>query len=652
MLTDRSDYPTELWRLRVRRLLACLVILAVAAGNAAQSPQSSDPQQIFRTGVDLVRLDVSVLDKNRQPIHGLRAEDFTVLEDGKPQPVVAFAAVDIPSPPPVAAVWMREVGSDVATNQLDLRRIVVILMDDGMTSPDDGAPKTARQIARGVVERLGPNDLAAVVFTLSGKPQNFTSDRRQLIAAVDSFTPKASPVAGRMTAAAPNARPGQLGPPLGGPPLGCKMPGGGENCLTRTLKLVASALENTPVGRKTIVLISSGYPYNFTMENLEAPMDMDDLQRTFRQLQSANVNVYPFDPRGLTSDGIISDTIDSLRTFADHTGGRATVATNTPWEQVPQVFLENSSYYLLGIRPAAGKSNGFRRVRIQVARPGADVRSRAGYFAAAPARARTKEPPTELEKAFAGALPSGSLPLDVSVAPFAAADGKQGVVVVTTGVRRPVRDATTVEKLDVRTAAFTVGETKERASHRQGAEITLRPNASGERRVELYSRLALKPGRYEIRSAAETSGSAGGVFTQLEVPDFSKARLSLSGLVLGFARSGDTDGLADLLPIVPTAARAFPRSGQIAAFVRVYQGGKDAPVPVQMHVRIVDAATQAIVDESMVLDPTRFGSRRAADCPFQLPLSKLGDGEYLLTIEAAAGKNTARREVRFAVRSD
>jgi len=632
--------------------LACLLAVLAAAHTGAQAPQPPDPQQIFRTGVDLVRLDVSVLDRNRQPIHGLRAEDFTVLEDGRPQPVVAFAAVDIPSPPPVAAEWMRAVGSDVATNQLDMRRIVVILMDDGMSAPDDGVPNAARQIARGVIERLGPNDLAAVVFTFGGKAQNFTTDRRQLIAAADSFAPKATFDAGRMTAAAPNSRMPQLGPPLTGAPLGCQMPGGGRNCLTTTLKNVAAALEHTPVGRKTVVLISSGVPYKFTMENLDAPNDLDDLRRTFSQLQRANINVYPFDPRGLTSEGIISDRIDSLRMFADHTGGRATVATNTPWEHVAQVFLENSSYYLLGIRPAGGTSNGFRRVTIKVGQPGAEVRSRAGYFVAAPARATAKEPPTELEKAFAGALPSGTLPVDVTVAPFAAADAKQSVVVVTTGIRRPVRETTAVEKLDVRTAAFPVGEAKERAAHRQAVEITLRPHATGERRFEVYSRLALKPGRYEIRSAAEAPGSAGGVFTQLEVPDFSKARLSLSGLVLGFARHGTKDELADLLPIVPTAARAFPRSGQIAAFVRVYQGGRDAPVPVQMRLRIVDAATQSVVDESMVLEPARFGPRRAADCPFQLPLSKLGEGEYLLTIEAAAGKNSARREVRFGVGGD
>jgi len=122
--------------------------------------------------------------------------------------------------------------------------------------------------------------------------------------------------------------------------------------------------------------------------------------------------------------------------------------------------------------------------------------------------------------------------------------------------------------------------------------------------------------------------------------------------VLGFARVSEADGLADLLPIVPTAARAFPRSGQIAAFVRVYQGGKDALVPVQVRLRIVDATTQTVIDESMIFDPTRFGSRRAADGPFQLPLSRLAEGEYLLTFEAVAGKNTSRRDVRFSVRPD
>lgn len=632
------------------RVLALVLIAAATAGHTVQSQQPDSLPQ-FRTGIDLVRLDVSVIDKNRQPIHGLRAEDFTVLENGKPQPVVAFAAVEIPSAPPAAAGWMSEVGSDVANNQLDLRRVVVIIMDDGLTAPDDGVPRAAKQIARGVIERLGPNDLAAVVFTFQGKSQNFTNNHRQLLAAADSFSPKATAAPGRFSAAAPNSR---AMPALGGPPLGCAMPGGGETCLTKTLKSVASALEDTPIGRKTIILISSGTPYKFTVDSLDVGSDINDLQKTFRQLQVANVNVYPFDPRGLTSDGIVSDALDSLRMFAENTGGRATIATNTPWEQVPQVFAENSSYYLIGIRPGEGKPGSFRRLSIKVAKPDAEVRARAGYYAVTGPRSRGNKtaagPVSGLDTAFGSALPSGTLPLDVSAAPFASLDGKQGVVVVTTAVRRTVSANAAPEKFQVRTAAFDAGTLKERAGQQHTAEVTPRANAPGERRFEVQSRLGLKPGRYEIRSAAEAPGSSGGVFTQVELPDFSKARLSLSGLILGLTKTGQQDGLADLLPIAPTTARTFPRSGKAAAFVRIYQGGKDALVPVQMHLRILDAGTRAVIDQTTTFDAARFATRRAADCPFQLPLSELGEGEYLLTVDASTGKETARRELRFTVR--
>ena len=638
----------------MRRILTSLLVAAAGAAYQAQAPQSSRVQETFRTGVELVRLDVSVLDKDRRPIRGLTAEDFTILEDGKPQPIAAFSAIDIPAAVAPAAGWMHEVGSDVVTNQLDVRRVVVILMDDGNTSADDGAPKTARQIARAVIDRLGPNDLAAVVFTLQGKPQNFTTDRRQLIAAVESFVPKANVRPGKWTAANPNMRDLPTGVvPETGTPLACQIPGF-PNCLTRTLTSVASAIEDTPTGRKTIALISSGVPYNFSMENLNLASDVDDLQQTFHNLQRANVNVYPFDPRGLTADGIISERIDSLRIFADHTGGRATVATNTPWEQVPQMFAENSSYYLLGIRPPDnGKPDAFRRIAVKVAVPDAEVRARAGYYPATrKARSRTSKsapPLTGLDQAFGAALPSGTLPLEVSVVPLAASDGRQGVVLVTTSVRRPVTETISTERLAIRTAAVDISSAKELASHRQTGELTLRPHASGERRFELQSRLTVRPGRYEIRVGAEVSGSAGGVFTPVEVPDFSKAPLSVSGLVLGLRRSVQDDGLAGLLPIVPTAAREFTASAPVTAFLRVYQGGRSAPVPVEIRLRTVDTSMRTVGEESTHLEPARFQSGRSADCEFELPLSRLAEGEYLLTVEASAAKSSARREVRFRV---
>jgi VWFA-related protein len=185
----------------MRRIASLSITSACLAGLAAFA--QSGPQVPFRAGIEVVRLDVSVLGKDRQPIRGLTAADFTVLENGKPQPIVAFSSVDIPTVPLPSAPWMRDVGSDVATNTLDTRRVVVIVMDDGMTESDPGTAKTAKVIARNVIDRLGPNDLAAVVFTFQGRSQNFTTDHSRLIAAADSFIPKFGATPHPMSAAAP-----------------------------------------------------------------------------------------------------------------------------------------------------------------------------------------------------------------------------------------------------------------------------------------------------------------------------------------------------------------------------------------------------------------------------------------------------------------
>ena len=76
------------------------VLVSALAGQQPPSP----PRPTFRAGVDAVQLDVSVLDKERRPIRGLTAADFTVLEDGKPRAIVAFSAIELPPMPADVAV--------------------------------------------------------------------------------------------------------------------------------------------------------------------------------------------------------------------------------------------------------------------------------------------------------------------------------------------------------------------------------------------------------------------------------------------------------------------------------------------------------------------------------------------------------------------
>ncbi len=168
------------------QLLKTVLALAVSIGLAAHEPLG--PPQTFRTGVEAVEIDVSVLDSKREPVRGLKAADFFITEDGKAQPIIAFAAVDLPPWEMTAAAWTREIARDVVSNQFNMQRVVVVLIDDFNIEFNPSDAETARRIGREVIDQLGPADVAAVVYTFNrNKGQEFTTDRGLLRASVDRF---------------------------------------------------------------------------------------------------------------------------------------------------------------------------------------------------------------------------------------------------------------------------------------------------------------------------------------------------------------------------------------------------------------------------------------------------------------------------------
>ena len=129
-------------------VLVCFVCTAlVAAQRIPEPPSRPQPVPQFRAGVELVRLDVSVLDRNRRPVRGLTPADFTLLENGVPQKIAAFNAVDIPVPGAPAIAWMREVAPDVRSNEgMDERRLFLILLDDATIQGDPCAIANVRTL--------------------------------------------------------------------------------------------------------------------------------------------------------------------------------------------------------------------------------------------------------------------------------------------------------------------------------------------------------------------------------------------------------------------------------------------------------------------------------------------------------------------------
>ena len=178
----------------------------------------------------------------------------------------------------------------------------------------------------------------------------------------------------------------------------------------------------------------------------------------------------------------------------------------------------------------------------------------------------------------------------------------------------------------------------------QSGDIPWAPSSSGPADYELLSRIDLKPGRYEIRVASDvTNGPRGSVYGFVEVPDFSKDDLVLSGVALQVSpamMSGPKGALDDLLPIVPTARREFLTTDAVTAFLRVYRNGQTPPPGVTA--RILDSTGQVVFDD--------HHTSPVADYQIDLPVDRLQAGEYLLEFTAASGERTATRGVRFNVR--
>src|SRR5579871_44995 len=177
----------------------CLLPFALIEGGAQQASPQAPPK--FTAGVDVIEMDVSVLDKDRKPIHGLTQPDFVVREDGKPQRIVAFSEFVPPPVTPPSAPWMRTVAPDVQSNDIVDKHLFVIVMDDAMAGiefPIAGrGPRiidareiaTARTIAKRAVDTMNDGEAAAVIFTWDNhNGVSFTPDRAKLIKAIDTYT--------------------------------------------------------------------------------------------------------------------------------------------------------------------------------------------------------------------------------------------------------------------------------------------------------------------------------------------------------------------------------------------------------------------------------------------------------------------------------
>ena len=276
------------------RTISALGPICAGAVLAAQSP-SSQPLPRFRAGIDVIEIEVSVLDKDRRPVRGLRQADFTILQDGRPQEIVAYDEITIRDTATTGPAWSREVAPDVQTNRVPEGRLVVLVLDDAM-EPGPFVEST-KSIARGIVSRLGPEDRTAVVFTRDSRNvQDFTADRAKLLAAIDHFS------TGFVFSTKRNDRASR-----------------GDDTYYRysidTIGEIAKSLADVPHRRKVLVYVGIGVPVNVegaatapavgSEEGTNADLQGSALQsigalgQALRRARMSNVSVYSIDSAGL-----------------------------------------------------------------------------------------------------------------------------------------------------------------------------------------------------------------------------------------------------------------------------------------------------------------------------------------------------------------
>jgi hypothetical protein len=158
-------------RLRVSAILSLLTLTVLGAVAQQPAPTPIPPgaqidTPIFRATVDAIELDAFVVDADGNPVTGLTADDFQILEEGRPREITMFAAVNIPIDRIESRVAAPiSIVPDVRTNQRPEGRIYLIAIDEisGVL-----VPRIRLRLRQFVEQHFGPNDSAAIVYVGRG----------------------------------------------------------------------------------------------------------------------------------------------------------------------------------------------------------------------------------------------------------------------------------------------------------------------------------------------------------------------------------------------------------------------------------------------------------------------------------------------------
>jgi VWFA-related protein len=406
-----------------------------ASSGAASVPNGPQPQPTsgiatIHARSNLVVVDVVVTDSKKDPVHGLKASDFTLTEDGKPQAIRNFEEHTAVSLSEIKVAPAPKMPPGLFSNRADalVNGPVNVLLLDYLNTPLTSQASAKRQLFDYLDK--APAGTRIAIFGLTTHLvmlQGFTSDMTKLKATLMSKK-GASPVSDIMTDAVNGGVQGNTAFEDAAGPVSDTITQEMLDDMARVdAQLTSEELNNRAMytlsafdqlarylvgipGRKNVIWFSGSFPLdvlpnlNERDENDSVIRNDDAVRKTDNMLTRAQVAMYPVDARGLQTDpsnSVVNETIadgpmtfmqqtaqehETMDAMAEDTGGAAFYNTNGLTQAVSKAIEQGSNYYTLTYTPANLQWDArFRTIKVKVDDPNAkQLTYRNGYYAIDP----------------------------------------------------------------------------------------------------------------------------------------------------------------------------------------------------------------------------------------------------------------------------
>jgi VWFA-related protein len=494
-----------------RFLLAVSLILQMAFSPlllSAQDTSTEIPPITIRANTRLVVVDVVVTDKKGQPITGMKAEDFTIEENGKRQKISTFTppgsnqSGPLPSPP------------GIMTNRPEYLKpagIPTVLLLDAANSHFQDQAYGRNQMLKYVAEQ-SQSSIPMAVMTLTDRLQvlqDFTSDPRVLTTAIRKVMPQEQPMQATASPPAPtpvdnglrsNAASGPSTSSVTGSPGG---PSADQVAISEAqiqsfqdqtagfllerrtqitlqgLHDLARMLGGFP-GRKNVVWLTADFPFDLNPESTnmsdqellanlpsmankrnnsidngagnalaqQRGLHDQEIREAQSAVSSAGIAIYPLDMRGIMTRGIDLNVTSSLEELARETGGKAYVNQNEIKNGIALAASDQKASYSLGYYPDNKKWDGkFRSIKVKVDQGDREVRYRRGYYALDPTQVKNPRFESDVAEALSVNAPATQILFMAQSKP--AGGGKVRVVFLVDAHTVSAEDAGNNKKINV-----------------------------------------------------------------------------------------------------------------------------------------------------------------------------------------------------------